>query len=217
METVAETPVVSTSDDKDQHKPPSFELVAAVVKMLEPLAREEQKHILQTVVTWLHLVDFPTQRPQVAAQVSSEAPSRPVASADYPFSGRREISPKEFLLEKDPKTDGERLTCLAYYLTHYRDQPYFKTEDLSKLNTEAAQRKFANAAFTAKNAVRDGYFVQAPKKGLRQLSALGEQYVQALPDHEAARHVRKRMRVHRRRSNAKKEPATNTANGQEEA
>ena len=54
------------------------------------------------------------------------------------FSDRQELSPKEFLFQKQPKTDVERVACLAYYLTHYRGTPHFKTVDISKLNTEAA-------------------------------------------------------------------------------
>src|SRR4051812_47013393 len=117
-----------TSADLQRPSKPAFELVATIVKLLEPLTPEEQRHILQTVVTWLHLADCPShgqqQQPATIVAPSDQPPGR---IEEYPFSGRKEITPKEFLLEKDPKTDGERLACLAYYLTHYRDQPYFKT------------------------------------------------------------------------------------------
>ena len=188
---------------------PSFELVAKVVRLLESLDTEAQSHVLQTVTTWLHLDSHSTRAhgPQRVLASSATADAPP---GEYPFSGRAEVNAKEFMLEKEPITDLERLTCLAYYLTHYRSQPYFKTEDLSKLNMDAAQPKFSNAAYTAKNAMRDGYFVQAPKKGLRQLSALGEQYVQALPDHVAARAVRKRMGNRGRRIRVKDTPASET-------
>ena len=33
------------------------------------------------------------------------------------FSEGHEPSPKQFLLEKAPQTDVERIACLAYYLT----------------------------------------------------------------------------------------------------
>jgi hypothetical protein len=198
----------------EQPKQASFELVTQIVKLLECLPPQEQRHILQTVLTWLHLKDAPIQVQQ-PHQISPDSKSPRTSSDEYPFSGRTEISPKEFILEKEPNTDLERLTCLGYYLTHYRNQPYFKTEDLSKLNTEAAQRQFSNAAFTASNAVRDGYFVHAPKKGFRQLSAVGEQYVQALPDREAATKLRQRMRAHHWRSRGKAErssPSTKSSN-----
>jgi len=102
------------------------------------------------------------------------------------FSEDRSMSPKEFLLEKSPRTDVERVACLAYYLTHFRGIPHFKTTDLSMLNTEAAQVKFSNASTSAKNALAQGYLASATK-GNRQISAAGELYVQALPDRDAAR------------------------------
>ena len=119
------------------------------------------------------------------------------------------MSPKEFLLEKQPRTDVERMACLAYYLTHYRDTPHFKTLDLSKLNTESAQPKFANAANTTNNAVKRGYLVQS-SKGQRQLGAAGERFVLALPDRDAARAAMAAVRPRRRTS--RQNPGSDTAN-----
>jgi len=93
----------------------------------------------------------------------------------------------------------EKVACLAYYLTHYRDTPYFKTLDISKLNTEAAQVKFSNAAVAVENATRLRYLVPATK-GNKQLSSLGEQFVLALPDRDKAKEV---MNVARPRRRAK--------------
>jgi hypothetical protein len=201
----------SSDPGTEKSSTPSIEIVAEIVKKLEPFSPDVQRRIIQVVRTWLHPTDILEQPAQSRTSTSGTAS----ASAEQPFSGREEASPKEFMLEKDPKTDAERITCLAYYLTHYRDQPYFKTEDLSRLNTEAAQRKFANAAFTSKNAFRDGFLTAAPKAGFRQLSAFGEQYVQALPDHDAAKNVRKRMKPQRARSKGnggEKKESTETAN-----
>ncbi len=73
------------------------------------------------------------------------------------------VSPKEFLLQKQPKTDVERVACLAFYLTHFRETPFFKTIDISKLNTEAAQPKFSNAAKSVDNATATRYLGLAHK------------------------------------------------------
>ena len=112
------------------------------------------------------------------------------------------MSPKDFLNEKSPKTDVERIACLACYLTQYRSTPHFKTLDLSLLNTEAAQPKFANTTYSANNAVKMRYLVPA-SKGQRQLSATGERFVRALPDRTAAKEVlvsvRRRSRSRRKR------------------
>ena len=117
-------------------------------------------------------------------------PSSNILSADGPSYQSapkdRATTPKVFLMEKQPRTDVERIACLAYYLSHYRDTPQFKTLDLGKLNTEAAQPKFSNAANAANNAQKMGYLVPGTK-GQRQLSGAGEQFVSALPDRAAAR------------------------------
>jgi hypothetical protein len=80
----------------------------------------------------------------------------------------------------------ERVACLAFYLTHYRGTPEFTTLDISKINTEAAQRKLANATVAVNNASQYGYLAPAGK-GMKQISAAGERYVQALPDYDAAK------------------------------
>jgi len=113
------------------------------------------------------------------------------------FSKDRDISPKEFLLKKQPRTDVERVTCLAYYLTQYREQRYFKTLDISKLNTEAAQIKFSNPAKAVDNATSYGYLAPATK-GNKQISAGGELFVDALPDRDAARAAMLNARPRRR-------------------
>ncbi len=101
------------------------------------------------------------------------------------------------MFEKQPRTDVEKVACLAYYLTHYREMPHFKTLDISKLNTEAAQTKFSNPTVAVENAVKTNYLVPATK-GNKQLSALGEQFVQALPDREKARAIMANARPRRK-------------------
>ncbi len=106
------------------------------------------------------------------------------------------------MFEKQPKTDVEKVACLAYYLTHYRDTPHFKTLDLSKLNTEAAQVKFSNPAVAVDNATKQTYLVPATK-GNKQLSARGEQFVLALPDRDKARDVMANARPRKRNKREK--------------
>src|SRR5262249_35372400 len=136
------------------------------------LDEDARRRVISAVMTFFHM-----ERPR---GVDAEQPSRPS------FSTRVAPTPKDFLLDKQPRTDVERIACLAYYLTHYRDTPHFKTLDLAKINTEAAHPKFSNTAYSATNAANMGYLAPA-SRGMRQLSAAGEQFVQALPDREAAK------------------------------
>jgi hypothetical protein len=113
-------------------------------------------------------------------------------------------TPKSFTTEKKPKSDIERVVCLAYYLTHQVGTPKFKTKDLSKLNGEAAQPTFSNAAFAVTNATNAAYFAPAGG-GLKQITSKGEALVEALPDREKVKAV---LEAHplrqRKRKSAKK-------------
>jgi hypothetical protein len=124
----------------------------------------------------------------------STRPNAPAVS----FSEDRTMSPKDFLIQKQPRTEVERVACLAYYLAHYRDTPHFKTLDISTLNTDAAQPKFVNASQAVENALKTHYLAQA-SKGLKQISAPGEVFVQALPDRDAARAAMANMKPRRRK------------------
>ena len=171
-----------------------FEALQTVIGALQPLSIEAQHRILASVATFLQA---PAQEPIALRADREPSTVGPTRTAPPAFSENAIMSPKEFLIEKQPRTDVERIACLAYYLTHYEDTPSFKTLDLSKLNTRAAQPKFTNAAQVAKNAVTSGYLVPS-SKGHRQLGAAGEQFVRALPDRDAARTAMAAARPKRR-------------------
>lgn len=161
--------------------------IETLQQIIAALSKHDQivkQRILQTVATF-----FQIDQPLIPTSQSVSVP-QDIGHTKIPqygsFSEDRTISPKAFLMEKQPVTDVERVACLAYYLTHYRNTPHFKTLDISKLNTEAAQVKFSNSAWAVDNATKRGYIAQATQ-GNRQLSALGERFVLALPNREEAK------------------------------
>jgi len=165
--------IATVSDSKTELD--SFTKIVSAIQSLP--GQDAQIRVVKSVLTFLGWTDvFPRRSEQVLVQ--SNSPSS--------FSEDRNLTPKDFLYNKKPTTDIERITCLAYYLTHYRNVPHFKTLDLSKLNTEAAQIKFSNAGVASENATIAGLLVQAGS-GNKQISAAGELYVQALPDRDAAK------------------------------
>src|SRR5437868_7115829 len=125
---------------------PTFSSVSQIIQLLEPLAPPAREHVLRTIATWFKI---PMSSQSSSVDVVRLDPSRPsephqlTIIDDDKFSGRTVLSPKDFILEKDPTTEVERLACLAYYLTHYRETPQFKNADLNRLNTEAAQRRLS--------------------------------------------------------------------------
>jgi hypothetical protein len=158
-------------------------ILTKVIADLRDLSSEEQQKLLETVATFFGL-RAPTQSPSQARGIPTATPvSHPPGGG---FSEARDVSPKEFIMQKQPRTDVERVACLAFYLTHYRNTPHFKTLDISKLNTEAAQSKLSNVYVAVENATKTNYLVPAGK-GTKQISAAGEVFVQALPDREAAK------------------------------
>jgi hypothetical protein len=181
----SDTQSVATIPDSKLELDAFNNIVSAIQNLPD---REAQIRVVKSALTFLGWTDLLPQRTE---QVSIQA------SSPSSFSEDRNLTPKEFLLEKKPITDIERVTCLAYYQAHYRDITYFKTLDISKLNTEAAQVKLSNAAAAVENATAAGFLVSAGR-GNKQISAIGELYVQALPDREAARaavaHVKPRRK-----------------------
>jgi hypothetical protein len=158
-----------------------LEVLANVIEAFRKLDQDERQRLLQTVDTFFGITSAPGNRNSKKMGAVEEASNARGPS----FSADRSISPKEFLWEKKPQTAVQRVACLAYYLTHYRDTPQFKTLDISKLNTEAAQVKFSNPALAVNDATKTGYLVPATK-GNKQLSVAGERFVEALPDRDAA-------------------------------
>jgi hypothetical protein len=177
-------------------KPSDAEVLQNIITQLGRLDRESRLRIMRAVSAYFgEIADGGATTnaqvgraaifPHLHAHDSGGAPSNREATA-YSFEGAAHVSPKEFLASKRPSSDVERVTCLAFYLSHMEKQKSFKTLDISRLNTEAAQPKLSNVAYALSNATRAGFLAGA-LKGQRQLTAAGERYVQELPDRQKAR------------------------------
>ena len=103
-------------------------------------------------------------------------------SQDRERSGQQ--TPKDFMVEKKPQSAVERVACLAFFLTHHRETPKFRTGDITALNTEAAAVKFGDAVRDVNNADRQSGFIVSAGGRQKQITARGEALVQALPDRE---------------------------------
>lgn len=179
-----------------------------ILGALHELDKGAQSRILRAVQTFLDIGAInqrfePSYASPRDSGIDTPNGSRTSTKPSVPFSAEVEVLPKEFLREKQPHTAVERMACLAFYLTNYLETAVFRTLDLTKLNTEAAHPKFTNASKAAANALQYGYFAHAAKKGSRQLSAAGEEFVMALPDRVAAKAAMARARPRRRQRNTK--------------
>jgi restriction endonuclease Mrr len=163
-----------------------IKILAEVLSLLNHLDAAARERLLHTASAYFGVSRSRDRGPQMVELGSATS-----------FSEDRSMSAKDFVMQKQPRTDVERVACLAFYLTHYREVRFFKTLDISKLNTDAAQVKFANAAYAVANAEKAGLLAPA-QRGQKQLSAVGEQFVMALPDREAAKAALANLRKRRR-------------------
>ena len=173
-----------------------------IVDLLTPLNEADRSSLVKSIIIYFDIDTKQTSSKEDKRTHLTSGSTSIGHGKDPVFSGHEDLSPKEFLIEKASQTDIERVACLAYYLTHYRDVQYFKTIDINSLNTEAAHRKLSNPTNTMNNAIKKGFLVPAPKKQ-KQLSALGEQYVNALPDQQAAKAVIAKQRPRHRKKKKK--------------
>lgn len=102
----------------------------------------------------------------------------------------------EFFNQKDPKNKGEVLAVAARYREINEQQESHSKSDLKKVVTDS-HRNFDDSNFgrDINNAKRQaGFFVLGGDRDAHKLSYYGKQYVDALPDREAAGEL-KRPRV----------------------
>ena len=161
-----------------------LEALSVVLDALAQLEKEQQEFVYQTVGERLGLT---ARARQSASKRGSTGGSG--GENDEAADSDADVTPKEFLRTRNPKTDAERVTCLAYYLTHHRGESRFKTKELTVLNTEAAQPRLTNISQTAKNATNQNKYLAQAGGGQKMITALGEDVVNALPDRDAVQTV----------------------------
>ncbi len=167
---------------------PEVEALSDVLVALEKLTTDDEKRwVLETAANRLGV----TSPIPSAIQRDGSGPRNTVSL--MPGS-----KPKEFVRTKDPKSDVQRVACLAVYLTHSRETAKFKSADLSALNTEAAGPSI-NMPRAANNATNQNRYLAPAGGGQRQITALGEDVVNALPDQEAVRAVEQQSNKPKRR------------------
>ena len=170
-----------------------FDAAKTATDALEKLTPEDRALAIEMIARKLNV-----------ESVGAGTPSGPASKQPASRSNLKEDStPREFMAAKRPSSDQDKVTCLAYYLHKFRNQLEFKPKELADINIEAGQRKLSNVSQSVGNASRPGLLVSA-SGGNWQISPLGENYVEALPDMEAARAVLAGHKSGRAKSRRKK-------------
>ena len=102
-----------------------YDIIDKVVKDLLPLDSYSRLRVYRTIGTFF---GFDDSYPKVTGNMDSRVPAN--ASREPQFSSSEKPTPKKFMLQKRPSTNIERVACLAYYLTCFRNTPHFKNTDI---------------------------------------------------------------------------------------
>lgn len=95
-------------------------------------------------------------------------------------------NPRAFIRVKKPATDAQRVACLGYYLVHTTGQYGFSSKDIRKVHTESGGSSI-NLNRALDNATRAARYLSNRGPREKQLTTLGEDVVNALPDQAAVK------------------------------
>lgn len=169
-----------------------LESLKTVLHALEPLDETQRRFVLKEAAERLGISGVlpatltNNQTRQDGGIPANGGATTPVGGVSGSITGQ---TPKQFLKAKSPKTDVLKIACLAYYLTHARSQPHFKTKDFTKLNIEAGGTPMSNPSMAVDNATKQNKFLGSVGHGNKQITALGEDVVDALPNEEAVKNA----------------------------
>lgn len=94
----------------------------------------------------------------------------------------KELSIKEFFLQKKPKSDPEKTLLVGYFLEHYRGASAFNSRDLTEAFREAKEKFPSNISRTINDLIKRGYVMETKdkKEGLKSwtLTSSGERFVE---------------------------------------
>lgn len=192
-----------TESGAPQQTPDEADVLQRMIADLSALPSNSRMRMIDTICVFLGL-----NRSAIETTFSPSQQVKTNHAPTFQFSEDDVLSfeapsIKQFMHEKSPQTDVERVACLAFYLARYRGTLHIKTKDITELNKESAHRPFSNTAFAVDNATKTGYLVPSIK-GSKQISAYGERFVEALPDRETAKEIMASARMGRRVKSAKK-------------
>jgi hypothetical protein len=129
----------------------------AVMKALEPLSVEERARVLHSAAA-LHGIGLSRASSPSAGQ---EAPDLEDGGHGNDLGGKgpnaKRLSIVEFLRQKDPATNSQRIAAFAFYREHVEGKPTFARGDLEHYFATAKLAKPGNYDRDFSGAIREGW------------------------------------------------------------
>lgn len=98
----------------------------SVINTLQPLAPDERSQVLNAAAA-LYGTQLSSQQQNHQSGTQQDASSVEKTRRE----GKKPVSVGEFLREKAPATNAQRIACFAYYREKYEDQENFSKSDLA--------------------------------------------------------------------------------------
>lgn len=176
-----------------------LETIKVIVNELEKLKIEDRREVVDFALKQVDLGESKTLTTQY-----------PIRNEGLPLPGSEGIGNMEidkFVTVKKPIDHYQRIAVLAYYLKHKEQKSEFKNPEMTKANTIARQPRIGNIVDAiAKAQNRYKFLTKGLGSATHQLSTLGEEVVNALPDQEKVKVIIKagKSRVPKKRKKKSK-------------
>jgi hypothetical protein len=116
------------------------------------------------------------------ASVTNAGATNPLAAAgNLPGEAGSREHARAFMRQKAPTSDIQRVACLGYYSDRHKQTSEFKGKDIQALNTLVGGPRF-NITRAVDNAMRRSHYLSNAGASKKQMSPLGEDIVEALPN-----------------------------------
>jgi hypothetical protein len=176
--------------------------LTTVLAALEPLALPDRQWVLQSAASrWM--LPVPTPPGGGGLPGSPGGGNAPDAQAAITAKNVR-----TFVKAKKPGNDAERVACLGYYIMQTTAHPGFARKHINEAHTNSGGSNI-NMTRALDNATRKSKYLSNRGKREKQLTTLGEDVVEALPDRAAVAAVLAQAKTRKRGPRGKK--ATKTA------
>jgi hypothetical protein len=160
--------------------------LVAVIKALEPLKEPDRQWVLQSAAS-----KFNATIQQHAGAGNNGGTTTPAGSGGAPAGVQSSIAkkdPRAFIRIKKPSTDVQRVACLGYYLSQTTGKHGFTSKEVTQAHTDSGGSAI-NMTRALDNATRGSNYLSNRGPREKQLTTLGEDVVNALPDQAAVKAV----------------------------
>jgi hypothetical protein len=161
------------------------ELSNKMYSLLQDLQPEDRAKLMSSVAQL-----FGDAPPSTVAIPQPTGSAHAIQNPGVPQGG---LNPQQYFAEKAPQNKGEMLAVAAKYREDYSRASSHTSEDLATFFAEARQnfdrRNFRRDMKNAQNQAQ--LFNKGTPRGQYQLSYFGQQYVDALPNRDALKKLRR--------------------------